>query len=273
VPGLLSFHAHPDDESITMGGSLAELAARGVPISVVTATRGEAGEIHNRDDAERVRDRLGEIREAEQRAALAVLGVDDLHYLGYTDSGMMGTAANAHGASFWNADLMEATGRLVTLIRAIRPDVLTAYDPFGGYGHPDHIQVHRVGTAAFFGAADTGRFPRAEFGDPWRVGTLLWATWSRERATGVRRAMRGESIDEPDDEAPTGFPSLFLTLRRDVSSFLGQKRRALLCHDTQFSTDSWIRSLPDEQIAPFLGEEVFITVWGDPEVADPLAAL
>ena len=142
MPGVLSFHAHPDDESITMGGSLAELAARGVPVSVVTATRGEAGEIHNRDDADRVRHRLGEIREAEERAALAVLGVDDLHYLGYTDSGMMGTAANAHGASFWNADLMEATGRLVTLIRAIRPDVLRAIVdtiPMGRLAKPAEI--------------------------------------------------------------------------------------------------------------------------------------
>ena len=214
-------------------------------------------------------------RSAKPRSGprLAVLGVTDLHYLGYCDSGMMGTAENDHGASFWSADFVEATGRLVTLIRQIRPEVLTAYDPFGGYGHPDHIQVHRVGTAAFFGAADTGRYPRAAFGDPWRVDTLLWATWSRERATGVRRAMRGEQVEELDDEAPTGFPSAFLSVRRDVSAFLGTKRRALLCHDTQFAAESWIRAMPDDQIAPFLGEEVFIRVWGGSDVADPLGAL
>lgn len=273
VPGLLSFHAHPDDESITMGGTLAELADRGVPITVVTATRGEAGEIHNRHDGDLVRPRLGEIREAEERAALAVLGVKDLRYLGYCDSGMMGTAANDHGDSFWNADFMEATGRLVRILRQVRPDAMTAYDPFGGYGHPDHIQVHRVGTAAFFGAADTGRFPRAEYGAPWQVGSLLWASWSRERATGVRRAMRGEGVSTPDDEAPTGFPSLFLDVRRDVSVHLGRKRRALLCHDTQFAADSWIRAMSDADIAPFLGEEVFLRAWGDPDVGDPLAAL
>jgi LmbE family N-acetylglucosaminyl deacetylase len=273
VPGLLSFHAHPDDESITMGGTLAELADRGVPITVVTATRGEAGEIHNRNDADEVRHHLGEIREAEERAALAVLGVADLRYLGYHDSGMMGTAQNDHGASFWNADLMEATGRLVRIVREVRPEVVTAYDPFGGYGHPDHIQVHRVGTAAFFGAADTGRFPRAEFGDPWLAGTLLWATWSRERATGVRRAMRGEALEVQEDEAPTGFPSVFLSVRRDVVPYLGRKRQALLCHDTQFATESWIRALPDDQIVDFLGHEVFIRAWGDSAVVDPLGVL
>ena len=276
MSGLLSFHAHPDDESISMGGTLAELADRGVAVTVVTATRGEAGEIHNRDDAEAVRERLGEIRESEQRAALSVLGVDDLCYLGYRDSGMMGTAPNSHGGSFWNADFMEATGRLVALIRARRPEVVTAYDPFGGYGHPDHIQVHRVGTAAFFAAADTGRFPRAEFGDPWQPETLLWATWSRERAVGVRRAMRDEDADELQgelEEPASGFVSRFLSVRRDVSSFVSRKRRALLCHDTQFTADSWIRAMPDDLIAGFLGEEVFIRVWGEPGVVDPLGAL
>ncbi len=274
MPGLLSFHAHPDDESITMGGTLAELTDRGVAVTVVTATRGEAGEIHNRDDSDEVRHRLGEIREAEERAALAVLGVSDLQFLGYEDSGMMGTADNDHVGSFWRANFMEATGRLVRILREVRPEVMTAYDPFGGYGHPDHIQVHRVGTAAFFGAADGGRYPRAEFGEPWRVGTLLWATWSRERATGVRRAMRGEDADLFDEvEAPTGFPGVFLSLRRDVTAQLGRKRRALLCHDTQFSVESWIRAMPDEQIAGFLGEEVFIQVWGDSTEPDPIAAL
>lgn len=256
-----------------MGGTLAELSDRGVAVTVVTATRGEAGEIHNRPDADHVRHRLGEIREAEQRAALTELGITDLRYLGYHDSGMMGTAQNDHGSSFWNADFMEATGRLVKIIRQVQPEVMTAYDPFGGYGHPDHIQVHRVGTAAFFGAADTGRFPRAEYGTPWLVESLLWATWSRERATGVRRAMRGEDVADLEDEAPTGFPSVFLSVRRDVGVHLARKRRALMCHDTQFAAESWIRSMSDEDIAPFLGEEVFIRVWGETAAEDPIGAL
>ncbi|MEK7252870.1 MAG: PIG-L family deacetylase [Actinomycetota bacterium] len=276
MPGLLSFHAHPDDESIAMGGTLAELADRGVAVSVVTATRGEAGEIHNRDDADTVRHRLGEIREAEQHAALAVLGVTDLDYLGYRDSGMMGTPENSHPESFWNADYMEATGRLVALIRKYRPEVMTAYDPFGGYGHPDHIQVHRVGTAAFFGAADLGRFPRTQFGEPWQPDHLLWSSWSRERSIGVRRAMRGETDEELEqelDEPASGFLSQFLSVRRDVSPFLDRKRRAMLCHDTQFANDSWIRAMPKELISGFLGEEVFVRVWGDSAVGDPLGVL
>lgn len=272
MPGLLAFHAHPDDESISMGGTLAELAAGGVAVTVVTATRGEAGEIHNHPDPESVRHRLGEIREAEERAALERLGVHDLAYLEYRDSGMIGTADNGHPGSFWGADFDEATGRLVRLIRHRRPTVMTAYDPFGGYGHPDHIQVHRVGTAAFFGAADVGRFPAAEFGDPWQPDHLLWATWSRERMVGIRRTMRGESaFEEEEPEPASGFLSRFLGVRRDVTPWLTVKHAALLCHDTQFAADSWIRTLPDEGIQGFLGEEVFVPVWGDP--GDPIAAL
>lgn len=274
MPGLLAFHAHPDDETISMGGTLAELAERGVAVTVVTATRGEAGEIHNRDDADAVRDRLGEIREAEERAALAVLGVSDIAFLGYRDSGMMNTPPNRHPEAFWGADFMEAVGRLVRLVRDRRPVVMTAYDPFGGYGHPDHIQVHRVGTAAFFGAADLGRFPAGEFGDPWQPEHLLWATWSRERMVAVRRTMRGEAAsDEDDAEPPSGFLSAFLEVRRDVGERLGRKHAALLCHDTQFSAESWIRTLPADGMRGFLGEEVFVRVWGDRSVPDPLAAL
>lgn len=275
MPGLLAFHAHPDDETISMGGTLADLSDRGVAVTVVTATRGEAGEIHNRADADDVRDTLGDIREAEERAALAVLGIDDLAYLGYRDSGMMGTAPNAHPDAFWGADFMEAVGRLVRLVRDRRPDVVTAYDPFGGYGHPDHIQVHRVGTAAFFGAADVGRFPADEFGEPWQPGHLLWATWARERMVGIRRTMRGEAAagDDEETEPASGFLSRFLEVRRDVSPWWDRKHRALLCHDTQFAAESWIRVMPADGLAAFLGEEVFVRVWGDRSIPDPFGAL
>lgn len=272
MAGLLAFHAHPDDESISMGGTMAELAGRGVPVTVVTATRGEAGEIHGEPDPESVRPRLGEVREAEERAALAVLGVTDIEFLGYRDSGMMGTPENSRRDAFWNADFMEATGRLVRLIRDRRPTVVTAYDPFGGYGHPDHVQVHRVGTAAFFGAPDRGRFPVSEFGEPWEPETLLWASWSRDRMIRVRRAMQADlGADDPGEEPATGFLSRFLTLRRDVSRFAETKHRALLCHSTQFSAESWVRGAAADLRSEFLGEEVFVGVWA--ASGDPFAAL
>jgi N-acetyl-1-D-myo-inositol-2-amino-2-deoxy-alpha-D-glucopyranoside deacetylase len=262
MPGLLAFHAHPDDESISMGGTLAEYADAGARVTVVTATRGEAGEIHNRDDADEIRDSLGDVREQEAKAACAILGVDDLEFLGYRDSGMMGTPENRHDEAFWRADYMEAVGRLVAVIRSRRPDVVTAYDPFGGYGHPDHIQVHRIGTAAYFAASDIGRFPVAEFGEPHLVSRLYWVTWARERMRRVRSAMATDlGADEVHEEEPSsGTLDVHITTRRDVTPWVDRKIEALLSHDTQFTADSWIRSLPRDRLAGVLGEEVFTLI-------------
>jgi LmbE family N-acetylglucosaminyl deacetylase len=272
MSGLLAFHAHPDDESISMGGTLAEYTSLGVPVTVVTATRGEAGEIHNRDDVNEARPRLGDIREAEERAACRVLGVEDIEFLGYRDSGMMGTGDNDHDDSFWNADFMEAVGRLVRVIRARRPQVVTAYDPFGGYGHPDHIQVHRVGTAAFFSSADVGRYPLLPDEEPWQADRLYWATWSRERMRRIRREMSTDPGADGEPEEPnSGTLPDHITTRRDVSAWLHLKQSALLCHDSQFGADSWIRTMPEGRMSEFLAEEVFTRVFstmpGDP--ADP----
>jgi N-acetyl-1-D-myo-inositol-2-amino-2-deoxy-alpha-D-glucopyranoside deacetylase len=273
MPGLLAFHAHPDDESISMGGTLAEYADAGFSVSVVTATRGEAGEIHNRDDADEVRDRLGEIREAEARAACSILGVEDPSFLGYRDSGMMGTPENDLADAFWQADFMEAVGRLVAAIRSRRPSVITAYDPFGGYGHPDHIQVHRVGTAAYFAANDIGRFPVDGFGEPHRPARLYWVTWARERMRRVRSAMATDlGADEVHEEEPSsGTLTEHITTRRDVTPWIDRKIDALLSHDTQFSADSWIRTLPRDRLADVLGEEVFTLVHATlpTDAADP----
>jgi N-acetyl-1-D-myo-inositol-2-amino-2-deoxy-alpha-D-glucopyranoside deacetylase len=278
MSGLLAFHAHPDDESISMGGTLAEYASRGVPVTVVTATRGEAGEIHNRDDADEVRSVLGDIREAEERAACRVLGIEDIEFLGYRDSGMMGTGDNAHADSFWGADFTEAVGRLVRVIRARRPQVVTAYDPFGGYGHPDHIQVHRVGTAAFFASADIGRYPLLPGEEPWQAPRLYWATWSRERMRRIRREMSTDlGADGEPEEPSSGTLPEHITTRRDVSVWLHLKQDALLCHDSQFAADSWIRTLPEGRMSEFLAEEVFVrafsTVPGDPADPDLLVGL
>ena len=149
MSGLLAFHAHPDDEVSSTGSTLARYADQGEQVVVVTATDGVEGEIHNYDDIDAIRPRLAEVRAEEIAAALEVLGVKLHEFLGYRDSGMMGTEANGHPESFWQADLFAATARLVRLIRRHQPEVMVIYDPFGGYGHPDHIQVHRVGLAAF----------------------------------------------------------------------------------------------------------------------------
>lgn len=278
MPGLLAFHAHPDDESISSGGTLASLAAASVPVTVVSATRGEAGEIHNRDDAAEVQPRLGEIREGELRAALAVLGAGEPVFLEYRDSGMMGTADNQHPEAFWGADFAEAVGRLVAIIRERRPAVITSYDPFGGYGHPDHIQVHRVGTAAYWAAADVGRYPAATHGEPWSPSKLYWTTWSRDRMVKVRRQMAGDlGADEEPTEPAAGSLETHITTTIDVEEWFDQKHRALLCHETQFAADSWIRTLPPEMLRRFIGFEsltlVHSTVACDPSDPDLLAGI
>lgn len=187
MPGrrLLLVHAHPDDESIFTGVTMAKYAAEGVGVTLVTCTRGELGEVlaadlaHLAADGE---DRLGEQREAELDDAMAILGVSDHRVLGdYRDSGMQwaadGTATapdDVDARAFWRADLTEAACKLVAVIRELRPQVLVTYDPFGGYGHPDHIQAHRVATYAADLAAVPGYQPG--LGAAWEIQRILWCT-------------------------------------------------------------------------------------------------
>lgn len=264
MPGLLAFHAHPDDESLAMGGTLARYADAGEHVVVVTATGGEVGEIHNHDDPETLQPRLGEMRRAELEAAAEVLGLSALELLGYRDSGMMGTDDNANPDCFWQADFMDAVGRLVRLIRKHRPEVMTAYDPYGGYGHPDHIQVHRIGTAAFFGAADVGRFPPEEGEEPWQPSKLYWSTWPRERARRVRRmaVLSGDlSPEEGEREPGAGTRDEDITTRLDVREWFDRKWEAVLAHHTQIGPESWFRTLDDEVRRDGFGQETFILVF------------
>ena len=261
MPGLLAFHAHPDDESLSMGGTLARYAAAGEQVVVVTATRGEVGEIYNHDAPEALRETLGEVREGELRAACAILGVGAVELLGYRDSGMEGTSDNGHPDAFCRADFLEAVGRLVRFIRRYRPEVVTAYDPFGGYGHPDHIQVHRVGTAAYFGAADVGRFPPEDGEEPWQPAKLYWVTWPRERTRLRQRAMAAAG-DIPQEEAErepgTGMPDQHITTYLDVAPWFDRKWAAVLAHRTQMAEGSWFMTLPDEVRRRGFGREAFI---------------
>jgi LmbE family N-acetylglucosaminyl deacetylase len=263
MPGLLAFHAHPDDESLSMGGTLHRYVEGGEQVVVVIATGGEVGEVHNYDDPEPVKGRLKEVRAEELAAAMSVLGVETTETLGYRDSGMMDTEDNLHPDSFWAADFDEAVGRLVALIRRHRPEVVTAYDPFGGYGHPDHIQVHRVGTAAFFGAADTGRFPVTEDG-AWMPQKLYWATWPRTRILTVRRllAEAGEIPKEELEEEPrSGALEHDVTTWIDIGPWVDLKWKAVLAHTSQIPQDWWLRRVPQEHHLDVFGKEAFIRAY------------
>ena len=267
MPGLLAFHAHPDDEVIGTGGTLARYTEAGEQVVVVTATDGAEGEIHNYDNPESLVPKLAEMRAEEVAAALAILGVKHHEFLGYRDSGMMGTEANQNPEAFWQANLVQATGRLVALIRRYQPEVMIVYDPFGGYGHPDHIQVHRVGVAAFFGSRDLGWYPLAEGEEYWAPRKLYWNAWGRERMKVISARRDNDATDEETDDdsyfarQDRGFPDEEISAVIDVSDYLDRKVAALRAHRSQIPNDWFLLTVPDEVRREFFGTESFLRLF------------
>ena len=216
LPTLMTVHAHPDDETIGTGGTMAKAVAAGRRVVLVTGTRGEMGEIvvPEMDTAENHR-RLGEIRMGELERAMQALAVTEWENLGYRDSDLVGRAGNADPRNFWNADLDEAAGRLVWLIRRFQPDVITTYNEFGGYGHPDHIRVHDVAVRAFPRAGDPAWYPEQlapeHGGSAPATGEGGLAPWTPSKLyeqaipASVRTAMR-ERMDELGQPNPWSPP-------------------------------------------------------------------
>ena len=242
---LVFFHAHPDDEAIATGGSMAAAADAGHRVVLIVATRGEEGEVAEGflSDGET----LAEVRERETCAAAAILGSARVHFLGYRDSGMIGEAANEHPDSFWQADVEDAAAQVATILEEEQADVLTVYDDHGGYGHPDHIQVHRVGHRA------------AEMADTPRV---LEATMNRDLVRRWRTMMQDEGgdmataadADDPEWEA-IGLPDAQLTTAVDVVSLIDRKRQAMAAHGSQIDDDSWFFRLPPDAFVMAFGTE------------------
>src|SRR5712691_4214467 len=236
---LMAVHAHPDDECMSTGGVLLRYAREGLRTVLVTATRGEEGEVVDPAmNPEEVKPKLGDVRTVELERARQHLEVEELHILGYRDSGMVGWDANNHPDCLAQADLHEATGRLVRLIREIRPHVITCYDENGGYGHLDHIQVHRMTVAAFHAAGDATQYP--EVGPaPWQPQKLYYTAYPRSYIVTryeVMRAMGAEvPADRPDFDPNKvgGTPDALITTYVDVRDFILHKMHALLCHRTQ----------------------------------------
>ena len=274
TPGhrLLLVHAHPDDESIGQGATMAKYVAEGRGVTLVTCTAGEMGEIlvpgleHLAADRD---DTLGEHRRGELADAMAALGVTDHRFLGgfgtYRDSGMKWhedghavAADDVHENAFWHADLTEAATHLVEVIREVRPQVLVTYDEFGGYGHPDHIQAHRVAT---YGAA-LAAVPsyRRDLGEAWDIPKIYWGAMSETRMRAGLRALRDagdtttfEGMD-PDGHLPPFVTSDDnLAAMVDAQDFHAHKMAALAAHQTQITTDG-----------PFfaLSNNVGSTAWG-----------
>ena len=248
MASLVVLHAHPDDESIQTGGTMAKAVAEGHRVTLVVATRGEHGEVAEGflDDGEQ----LGVRRLAETYASAELLGAHRVEFLGYVDSGMMGEPTNDVPGSFWHADVDHAARRLAVILEEEQADVLTYYDENGGYGHPDHIQVHRVGRRA---------------GELAGVPKCFMATMNRDFIFALmrERVASGEidlgDVEEPDlDEETFGSPASRITHCVDVGDFVDQKRASMRAHASQITDDHFFLALPDEAFAVSFGKEWFI---------------
>ncbi|MEM9465020.1 MAG: PIG-L family deacetylase [Actinomycetota bacterium] len=255
------FHAHPDDEAIATGGTMVLGARRGHRIVLVCATDGAVGEAD--PDVIPAGETLADVRARDLAAAADELSVDRLEFLGYKDSGMEGTDTNADPACFWQADVEEAAERLAQILREEQASIVTIYDPIGGYRHPDHIQVHRVGKRA----AELAGTPH-----------VFESTMNREQmksfADQPEWAEMGEG-DNPmtDDEIEAqrqdfleqdlGTPAADITHAVDVTSVIPEKKAAMIAHASQITEDSVFLKLPDDAFAMAFGQEWFVQYGAD----------
>jgi N-acetyl-1-D-myo-inositol-2-amino-2-deoxy-alpha-D-glucopyranoside deacetylase len=265
---LLLVHAHPDDEVLGSGATMAKYAAEGAHVTLVTCTLGEEGEIlvpeleHLASDKD---DGLGQHRIGELAAACEALGVDDHRFLGgagrWRDSGMMGTPPNERPDVFWNADLDEATRALVEIVREVRPQVLITYDENGGYGHPDHIQAHRVAVAAFEKAGDPAYAPEA--GEPWQPSKLYYTAMPKSLLQAAIDHLKetGDtdffSVDSAED-LPFAVADELIDAVIDARDVLDNKVGAMRAHATQIAVDGPFFALSNNIGQQAMGIEHFI---------------
>jgi mycothiol conjugate amidase Mca len=257
---LMAVHAHPDDEAIGTGGILARAAAEGIRTVLVTCTNGEVGEIS--PDTTATAATLAEVRLAELRDACKILNVGHLELLGYRDSGMAGTEDNEHPDSFAQADLDQATDRLVELVRKYRPSVIVTYDENGFYGHPDHINAHRIAVRAFERAGDPSR-PSENDHQPFAPAKLYYSAVARSAMAEFGKRLRQAGIEFDPSEggegegADWGTPDELITTVVDVSAHVEQKRQALFAHATQMGPEVFFSRIPETLFHELFARESF----------------
>ena len=263
---LLLVHAHPDDETINNGSTMALYAALGAHVTLVTCTRGEEGEVLIPELvhlAATETDSLGEHRVLELAAAMKALGVSDYRFLGsgskkYRDSGMMGTPANDRSDCFWKADFSEATDSLAKIIDEVKPHVLITYDEFGGYGHPDHIQAHRVAMAA----AEKSH---------WDISKIYWNVMPKSVIQDGIDKMKALGSDfmgaESADDLPFAKDDSFVHALVDGANYVEQKMDAMRAHGTQIAVDGPFFALSNNLGLEIWGNEFYTLVKG--EKAEP----
>ena len=259
---LLAVHAHPDDESISTGGILAKYSANGCRTALVYATGGEAGDILNpKFVAPKPGLNIKEIRAIELKAAIKVLAVETMYFLGYRDSGMAGSPENHHPQAFAQADIQEATGRLVKIIRRVRPHVVVTYNEKGTYLHPDHIMANRVTLHALQASADA-RFEIGEALEPWQPAKLYYTAIPLERIRRMHRIVTERGEEPGFDPDVIGTPENKISTVIDVREYLSQKLEALNCHQSQMNPNSVIRRMSEEMRVEAMGYEHFECVQG-----------
>jgi N-acetyl-1-D-myo-inositol-2-amino-2-deoxy-alpha-D-glucopyranoside deacetylase len=258
----LLVHAHPDDETINNGATMALYAAMGAQVTLVTCTRGEEGEILTPELshlASSDTDALGEHRETELANAMQALGITDFRFLAqgegrYRDSGMMGTEVNNRSDVFWQADLEEAANHLVKVIEEIKPHILITYDEIGGYGHPDHIQAHRVAM-------------RASEKSDWQIPKIYWNTMPKSVLAESMAKMKELGSDffgaDNVDDLPFAKDDSFVTTLIDGNSYVEAKMAAMKAHHTQISLDGPFFALSDNLGLQVWGNEYYTLVKGE----------
>jgi mycothiol S-conjugate amidase len=257
----MQVHAHPDDEASKGSATTAKYAAEGVRNVLVTCTGGEAGDILNpAADTPEVRADLPAVRIKELNDSVAILGYASLHLLGYRDSGMPETEDNKRPDNFWNADIDEAVGKLVKIVRDEQPQVIIAYgDDHSFYPHPDHIRAHEIAVAAFDAAGVADRFPDA--GAPWTPKKLYYSGWTRRRIQALSDAFAGLDVENPFEEFLKEMPGdsdhLFTT-EINVGDFLDKRRASLLAHRTQIDPESFWMAIPDDALREIFPVEEYI---------------
>ncbi len=277
---MLLVHAHPDDETINNGATMARYVAEGAHVTLLTCTLGEEGEVLVPELAQLAADQadqLGGYRISELSAAMAALGVTDCRFLGgagrYRDSGMMGTPANDKPRAFWNADLDEAADHAVAVVRELRPQVLVTYDENGGYGHPDHIQAHRVAMRAVELAADPAHRP--DLGAAWDVAKVYWCCMPRsvlaqgiEAMAALGEASPFEGLGDLD-EVPFAVPDDVVTAAVDGRAHAAAKDAAMRSHPTQITVDGPFFALSNNLGLEVMGTEYYRLVRGERGPAGP----
>jgi N-acetyl-1-D-myo-inositol-2-amino-2-deoxy-alpha-D-glucopyranoside deacetylase len=264
VGPLLALFPHPDDETFTAAGVMVAAAAREIRVTVICATRGEAGESSIRGLASA--EELGQIRERELRAAMACLGVVDVQVLGFCDSGMPGSADALHPRAFVRADVHDAAMLLVPKIRELRPQTIITFGPDGIYGHPDHLHMHKVAVHAVILSA--GGSPEGpEWPTPWRTPAAYFATFPREDMTDIMdRPGSPLASLPPDTRNRIGTPRAEITHVVDITRWSSAKRAAIAAHISQTAEGGPLAHIPDEAISRQVTREYFVrfaTPWDD----------